>query len=56
MKFLATHYTGNIGYYLRLFMQTQFQLGSYGTDQFKLDIYMHVALELSNKINLLSCL
>ena len=28
-KLLATHYTGNIGYYLCLFMQTQFQLGSY---------------------------
>ena len=28
-KLLATHSTGNIGYYLCLFMQTQFQLGSY---------------------------
>ena len=26
---LATHSTGSIGYYLCLFMQTQFQLGSY---------------------------
>ena len=28
-KLLATHYTGSIGYYLFLFMQTQFQLGMY---------------------------
>ena len=28
-KLLATHSTGSIGYYLCLFMQTQFQLGSY---------------------------
>ena len=29
MKLLATHYTGSIGYYLCLLMQTKFQLGSY---------------------------
>ena len=29
MKLLATHSTGSISYYLCLFMQTQFQLGSY---------------------------
>ena len=28
-KLLATHSTGSIGYYLYLFMQTQFQLGRY---------------------------
>ena len=28
-KLLATHSTGSIGYYLCLFMQTQFQLGRY---------------------------
>ena len=27
-KLLVTHSTGSIGYYLRLFMQTQFQMGS----------------------------
>ena len=29
MKLLANHSTGRISYYLCLFMQTQFQLGSY---------------------------
>ena len=29
MKSLATHSTKSTGYYLWLFMQTQFQLGSY---------------------------
>ena len=29
MKLLATHSTIGIGYYMCLFMQTQFQLGSY---------------------------
>ena len=29
MKLLATHSTSRAGYYLCLFMQTQFQLGSY---------------------------
>ena len=28
-KLLATHFTGSIGYYLCLIMQTQFQLGNY---------------------------
>ena len=47
-KSLATHSTGSIGYYLCLFMKTQFQLGSYMHDaQMK-----HI---LSNLFNHLCC-